>query len=65
MLIAVGGLAFSGMAANGLSNMQSLCEKYGPNTDGFLVVCVVGLILLAISNTLLIKFYSLFSRLKR
>ena len=57
MLIAVGGLAFSmGMAANGLSNMQSLCEKYGPNTDGFLVVCVVGLILLAISNTLLIKF---------
>lgn len=57
MFIAVGGLAFSmGMAANGLSNMQSLCEKYGPNTDGFLVVCVVGLILLAISNTLLIKF---------
>ena len=57
MLIAVGGLAFSmGMAGNGLSNMQSLCEKYGPNTDGFLVVCVVGLILLTISNTFLIKF---------
>lgn len=57
MLIAVGGLAFSmGIAGNGLSNMQSLCEKYGPNTDGFLVVCVVGLILLTISNTFLIKF---------
>lgn len=57
MLITVGGLGFSmGVAGNGLSNMQSLCEKYGPNTEGFLVLCIVGLILLTISNTFLIKF---------
>lgn len=57
MLITVGGMGFSmGVAGNGLSNMQSLCEKYGPNTDGFLVLCIVGLVLLNISNAFLLHF---------
>lgn len=57
MLITVGGMGFSmGVAGNGLSNMQSLCEKYGPNTDGFLVLSIVGLVLLNISNAFLLHF---------
>ena len=57
MLFAVGGLSFSmGVCGNGLSNMQSLCEKYGPSTDGFLVLSIVGLIMLNVSNVFLINF---------
>lgn len=57
MLLAVGGMSFSmGVTANGLSNMQSLCEKYGPATQGFLVLAIVGSILINFSNGFLIEF---------
>ena len=53
MMLAVGGVGFSmGITANGLSNMQSLCEKYGPCMRTIFIVSVVGTILIGLTNSL-------------
>lgn len=53
MMLSVGGVGFSmGITANGLSNMQSLCEKYGPCMRTIFIVSVVGTILIGLTNSL-------------
>jgi ESS family glutamate:Na+ symporter len=55
MMLAVGGIGFSmGITANGLSNMQSLCEKYGPAMRVIFIVVIVGMILVGITNSFVV-----------
>lgn len=66
MMLAIGGIGFSiGITPNGLSNMQSLCEKYGPCMRIIFIVAVVGVILISITNMLIVDWMLSFLSVKK
>lgn len=55
VMLAVGGIGFAmGATANGLANMQSLGEKYGPSPRAWLIVSLVGAFLVDFTNAIII-----------
>lgn len=55
VMLGVGGIGFAmGATANGLANMQSLAEKYGPSPKAWLIVSLVGAFLIDFVNAILI-----------
>lgn len=55
VMLGVGGIGFAmGATANGLANMQSLAEKYGPSPKAWLIVSLVGAFLIDFINAILI-----------
>lgn len=55
VMLGVGGIGFSmGATANGLANMQSLAEKYGPSPKAWLIVSLVGAFLIDFINAIII-----------
>ncbi|MBS4913044.1 MAG: sodium:glutamate symporter [Veillonella sp.] len=55
VMLGVGGIGFAmGATANGLANMQSLAEKYGPSPKSWLIVSLVGAFLIDFVNAILI-----------
>lgn len=55
VMLGVGGIGFAmGATANGLANMQSLAEKYGPSPKAWLIVSLVGAFLIDFINAIII-----------
>lgn len=55
VMLGVGGIGFAmGATANGLANMQSLAEKYGPSPKAWLIVSLVGPFLIDFVNAIII-----------
>lgn len=55
VMLGVGGIGFAmGATANGLANMQSLAEKYGPSPKAWLIVSLVGAFLIDFVNAIII-----------
>lgn len=55
VMLGVGGIGFAmGATANGLANMQSLAEKYGPSPRAWLIVSLVGAFLIDFINAIII-----------
>lgn len=55
VMLGVGAIGFAmGATANGLANMQSLAEKYGPSPKAWLIVSLVGAFLIDFVNAILI-----------
>lgn len=55
MMLAVGQFGFSvGITANGLTNMQTLGEKYGTSPQAIFIVSIVGTFLIDITNAFVV-----------
>lgn len=60
VMLGVGGIGFAmGATANGLANMQSLAEKYGPSPKSWLIVSLVGAFLIDFVNAILITWMAM------
>ena len=59
VMLTAGGIGFSmGATANGLANMQGLAEKYGPCSQAWLIVSLVGAFLIDLINAIIITMFA-------
>lgn len=58
-MLTAGGIGFSmGATANGLANMQGLAEKFGPCSQAWLIVSLVGAFLIDLINAIIITMFA-------